>query len=406
LSDPIAIDRRIAEFQHAVKAGDDQALKTFWEEAASGGAPLVEQDGDHSLVTYIWRGDGSTRRVQLHAPVDRSGEDVHELVQLPGSDLWHVSFRLRNDYYGTYKFEVFDSENAGEGVEHPDPFNTAVYIEPADPDRSDFNVDDVDSVVALADAPERPWENADVPAGATRQFAIQRKILGNQRRVWIYRSPGHDFADGDTPVLIVLDGRYFVHAIRAPQVLDYLLDAGQIPGLAAVFVDNPGKTWEEGDAIRSKELACHAPFSNFLADELLPWLQTEHGLKASPSRTIVAGGSLGGLAAAHAVLARANAFKNALSMSGSFWWGPDRNWEWLARAVTGFESTPRRFFIEVGAHESAPRPNGYTGQVLASRHLSDVLLAAGHEVTYVEEMHGHDSIAWQKGLGDGLRALI
>lgn len=116
-------------------------------------------------------------------------------------------------------------------------------------------------------------------------------------------------------------------------IMDNLLAEGAIQPLVAVMVDNPGRTWQESMAIREKELSCHAPFADFLAQELRPWLRQTCALTADPAQTIVAGGSLGGLAAAFAALTHPESFGSVLSMSGSFWWRPDgeEEWEWLTR---------------------------------------------------------------------------
>lgn len=154
-------------------------------------------------------------------------------------------------------------------------------------------------------------------------------------------------------------------------------------------------------------MSCHRPFADFLAQELLPWLRRTCALTTNPAQTILAGGSLGGLAAAFFALAYPDYFGSVLAMSGSFWWWPDdeMEWEWLTRQFAIREYLPLRFYLEIGLLESSPTATGFPGQLLANRHLQDVLQAKRYEVIYEEQMHGHDSMPWAGVLGKGLIAL-
>ena len=49
---------------------------------------------------------------------------------------------------------------------------------------------------------------------------------------------------------------------------------------------------------RLRELLLHAPFNEFLTQELVPWARENYHISSDPSKTIVGGSSAGGLAAA------------------------------------------------------------------------------------------------------------
>ncbi len=100
-----------------------------------------------------------------------------------------------------------------------------------------------------------------------------------------------------------------------------------------------------------------------------------------------------------------------LSQSGSFWWKPghDEEFERLARQYVSSPTLPLRFYLEVGLLESGPGlPAGSQspGQILANRHLRDVLQAKGYPVHYSEFNGGHEWICWRGSLADGLLALL
>jgi enterochelin esterase family protein len=162
-----------------------------------------------------------------------------------------------------------------------------------------------------------------VPAGRVETQRLRSTILGNERRVWAYTPPG--YADGaPCDLLIMFDGSTYTQAIPAPVILNNLHAAGRIAPLVAIMIDSLD------EPTRDVELACHAPFVAFLADELLPWARDRYHI---PGRAIVGGSSYGGLAAAFAARERPDLFGKVLAQSGSFWWRPagDAEHEWLAR---------------------------------------------------------------------------
>lgn len=398
---------RLNQLAKALEKGDKVALALFWREVQQKGTPLIEPDREKtgfSLVTFLWRAVTETKRVIVQIAVDGTGQDEHVMIRLPQTNLWYATFRLRNDYRGAYKFVITDEK--GQALEQHDPFNPKTFVEPKDETRPDHAEDDIDSVVRLPAAPEPYWTEPrhGISRGTVEQHLFKSEILNNERRLWIYTP-----STGVPPAgcLVVFDGRFFNFAVRVPLILDNLLAEGEIPPLTAVMVDNPGQTWQESMAIRDKELSCHAPFADFLAQELVPWLRQTCALTANRAQTILAGGSAGGLVAAFVAMQYPDIFGSVLSMSGSFWWRPDGEgeWEWLTRQFASRELAPLRFYLEVGLLESHPTSSGFPGQILANRHLRTVLQAKGHELIYEEQMHGHDSTAWPGVLGKGLLAL-
>ena len=401
---------RLKQLSRELARGDDAALDLFWQEVQQKGTPLVETDKekrDFSLVTFLWRAATGAENVVVQIAVDGTGQDVHAMSRLPQTDLWYATFRLRNDYRGAYKFFVTDEKE--QDVEQHDPFNSNTFVEPKDETRPDHAEDDIDSIIRLSTAPEPYWTppHSGIARGVVKLHFFKSEILNNERRIWIYHPPPTGTVGPPAGCLVVLDGRFFNFAVRVPMILDNLLAEGAIRPLTAVMVDNPGQTWQEAMDTREKELSCHAPFADFLAQELLPWLRQTCVLTDDPAQTIVAGGSMGGLAAAFVAMQYPDIFGSVLAMSGSFWWRPDgdEEWEWLTRQFARRQFAPLRFYLEVGLLESRPSATGFPGQLLANRHLRNVLQARGHDVNYEEKMHGHDSSPWPEVFGTGLLAL-
>ena len=154
-------------------------------------------------------------------------------------------------------------------------------------------------------------------------------------------------------------------------------------------------------------LPCYPPFSDFVAQELVPWLQDAYHVTTNPRRMVLAGASVGALAAAFAARQYPGTFGSVISMSGSFWWKPEGKgeWEWLSRQFARGPLLPLRLYLAVGLLESWPNASGFPGQLLANRHLRNVLEAKGYEVHYEEGMYGHDAAVWPEVLPKGLIRL-
>lgn len=178
--------------------------------------------------------------------------------------------------------------------------------------------------------------------------------------------------------------------------LDNLIAAGEIPPLVAVLpdaVDLP---------TRRAELSCHAPFVDFLTDELLPWAARHQPVTDDPRHTLIAGQSLGGLTAVYATHHAPWRFGMAASASGSFWYAPteapDNQQGWLNRRLRESDQLPARVHLSAGAHEEL--------LLRYNRELRDILRARGCPLRYTEFNGGHDYACWRGLLAEALRELL
>ncbi|CAM5660764.1 hypothetical protein SCYAM73S_05222 [Streptomyces cyaneofuscatus] len=143
---------------------------------------------------------------------------------------------------------------------------------------------------------------------------------------------------------------------------------------------------------RMEDLACSAPFVDWLADTLLPWVEQEYrGRGGRGAHGAVAGQSAGGLTAAFAAFQRPDRFGLALSQSGSFWWpDDDREGEWLTGQYAWAERRPVTLHLEVGRQEWM--------LLEENRRFRNILRARGYDVRYREFNGGHDYACWRGGL--------
>ena len=255
------------------------------------------------------------------------------------------------------------------------------------------------SYVSLPRAPSERWieDRADIAHGSIRGHKLPSAILSGERSLDVYATPGFSAGDGVTPVLIFFDGEESRIPLKVPTILDNLYAERLIPPMIAVFLSQPYES-------READLGCNEATSLFLVDELLPWVRQEYKVHTAAGRTILAGASLGGLAAAYAALQHPREIGRVLSQSGSFWWGKtDAEPEWL---TAQFGSRPKvnvKFYLDVGLRETA---GGAISQLETNRRLRDVLRTKGHQVIYREFNGTHAYPCWRAGLADALRDLL
>jgi len=241
-------------------------------------------------------------------------------------------------------------------------------------------------------------------AGRIDEHRIASRVLGRERRVWVYTPPGYT-SKSDYDLLIAFDGEEYLSAIALPTMLDTLLEERKAPAFVAVLIDN------ESGAARLDDLGNRSKFADFLAGELLDWVRARWRVTRDPSRTIVAGSSAGGLAAAYAAFRHPEVFGNVISQSGAFWRGNEASneapWEWLTSQYASGPKKNVRFYLDVGAMESRGALGGAAPSILeANRRLRDVLRKKGYELAYVEVPEGtHSPESWRLRLPAAIATL-
>ena len=403
---PTARSPRVAALADRVNNGDGGAVPAFWAEVGERGTPLVEpHDADTRAVTFLWRGAARTVLLLANKLFDRANPRDALMRQVPGTDVWHLTYRLPADWRGSYQIAATGTEPADDdelralaAAGRPDPFNPAVLPQPdGAPDKS---------VAELPDAPPRHHlgPRPGTPTGTVTAHRIGGPHPGGERDAWLY-APAQPAAPvagpvADQPVapvavqlplLVLLDGEIWARRLPVFPMLDNLIADGTIPPLAAVVLAAGGRI------TRFTEYPCDDRFAAYLAEDVTPWAADRLGATADPAATIVAGQSLGGLAAAYAAYRAPHRFGNVLSQSGSFWWPNAPGAEWLTARYAAADRLPLRFHLEVGRDE-------WTG-IGPNRRLRDALNAKGYPVTYTEYSGGHDQACWQVGLAGALHAL-
>ena len=414
------VSPRLAALQRDLKAGNQSALETFWQEVNKSGTPLVETikgNEKNALVTFLWRSKEPTHVVIL----SDFGANVASLTltRLTTTDVWYKTYRLPNDSRFLYQFSVDDPEFPFEG-EAESKYPTQSQPDPLNPRRYDYAKPMIFSIVELPAAPslELSTPNPDVPRGVVRRFGetLKSRILGNERSIFVYQPPGYS-KTAATPYPLLIFGASYINQTRLPVILNNLIAKRRIPPVVAVFIAFPPSS--AGQNLQDEEESGDKPLGDFIAKELLPWVRERVNVTNDPRRIVIGGASAGGHSAAFVALQHPEAIGNVIAQSGAFWRGightafywaapeHDDGREGFARAVASSPVAAARFYLTVGRLENGTAFNdGRISALQASRHVRDVLLAKGYNVTLRETGGGHDPYNWESALPDALVALL
>lgn len=380
----------ISNLLHDVRAGHVDAVPAFWARIERLGAPLVEAtDSGSSLVTFVWRGSAATRNVVVVDGVAVAVGGVNpvdsEMTNVPGTDLWYRTYKVRNDARFVYKLSENDSLQS---FVDPNRSSPHVVADPLNPHLFPTG----QSYVELPDAPVQTLATRAAPrAGVVTQETFHSDLLRNDRRVWVYTPPGFKMTAGRYPLVIVFDGVGYTQWVPVPRILDNLIADRRIAPTVAVML---------GGAASDRDEICSSRFADFVATELVPWMQRQYRATADARRTVIGGSSLGALTATCAALRHPEVFRNVLSQSGSYWWAPmgDPSAEWVKHRVAESARLPLRFYLEVGQME-------IPDQQQSNHALRDVLRAKGYRVNYHEFNGNHTYLQWRGSFGAALESL-
>jgi enterochelin esterase-like enzyme len=422
---PAAESRRIQALLASIQRGEKKSVNSFWEEVRKTGGPLIEPiagDRDNMAVTFLWRGTPDTRNVMvLWIPYAGVVPDEYLMARLGETDVWYKTIKVDRKMRLAYtlapnaaRLRPLSLGIDGDAITmiataaRPDPLNPKLYrVDPESVDAPEYRGN---SVLEMPDAPPQPYiaSRPGVPVGRVGKHQFKSAALKNEREIAIYLPPQYSPRAEPYPLLVLFDEEAYLSLVPTPTILDNMIAQGRIPPVIALLVGNA-----KGD-VRDRELLCNPGFTAALVTELLPWAHGLYNFTSDPRQTVVAGSSLGGLAAACAGLWHPETFGNILAQSGAFHRAPPSASDagesssepnWLVRQFISSPREPLRFYLDAGSAEF--NATGSADAILfCTRTLRDVLQAKGYEVHFQEFVGGHDYLSWRGTLADGLIALM
>lgn len=183
---------------------------------------------------------------------------------------------------------------------------------------------------------------------------LDSKILGETRTVFVRTPASYDRGGRAYPVIYMTDGERQLTHLAA--LADFLLREGRMPEVIIVGIGNTDRTRDltptkiaafggGGQAIPVPTSGGGERFLDFIASELMPWVETNY--RTQPYR-VFAGHSFGGLLAMHAFLTRPALFNAVIAVSPTLTWD-DRHLyrraeEWAKKPA----AWPRTLLMSVG----------------------------------------------------------
>ena len=331
--------------------------------------------------------------VFVHPDPDRelSGVRLWQDLGIPGIDLafapvpagWELRLPRPSVHRIEYLFEVRDAN--GDTGRLPDPGNPLVVPGP-------FGEH---SVLTLPGYTAPAWLDAPVVDSRTEQMTVADTTLGSlELLVW---SPADAEPEESLPLLVAHDGPELTEYAALDTYVGALIANGAVPRMRLALV-GPGE--------RNVWYAADLDYAAALVHRVLPAVRAAF---ACGPDVVLAGASLGGLAALHAEWSHPGTFAGLFCQSGSFFTQETDPQESefsgfaavsaFVRRVHGAKTPPST--PHVGLTCGSAEENVHNNWVLAAQ-----LDALGVEVSFAESPDAHNFTAWRDVLDPQLTTLL
>ncbi|MGA0558649.1 alpha/beta hydrolase [Larkinella sp. VNQ87] len=147
-------------------------------------------------------------------------------------------------------------------------------------------------------------------------------FLNRSVRLDVVLPPAFDGADQRFPVLYLNDGQD-LERLQMISRLNSLYAQQAVRPFVLVAIHASDRIQEYGIATQADYLhrgAKAGAYTNFVLQELLPYIHKHYSVSDDPAQAVFAGFSLGGLSAFDLVWNHPERFRKAGVFSGSFWW--------------------------------------------------------------------------------------
>ena len=188
------------------------------------------------------------------------------------------------------------------------------------------------------------------PAGTVTRLVLKSDVLGEERTVLVRTPVGYETNKLSYPVLYMTDGD--AHMTHTASTIEFLTRNGRIPELIVVGVTNTDRT---RDLTPVKSTDKRFPtgggadnFLKFFETELIPHIEKEY--RVQPYR-ILAGHSLGGLFAIHAMITKPGLFNSFIAVSPSLGWENGEELKRVADSLKKQKEMKTTLYVSVGNEE-------------------------------------------------------
>lgn len=261
--------------------------------------------------------------------------------------------------------------------------------------------------------------------GDLRIRPLTSKIFNNTRSIRVLLPPGYDAAENRNkryPVLYMLDGQNLFDAClsdvshaewQVDETVYRLIREKAIPEMIVVGIDHAGVKrayeflpYRDYAGNPEEQEPAGKKFPDFLATEVLPFVNKEYRTLTGHDNTGIGGSSYGGVATLYALMARPQTFGFGLIESPTIWVGMGQ----LVRDTSPLVAFPGKVFMGFGAAELPEEGPGrkrmlaLLDQVVANFQAADY---DDRSFRYVLEPDAkHTESAWAKRFPDAMKFLF
>jgi enterochelin esterase family protein len=336
--------------------------------------PLI---GSGSTI-FFWR--GAAWSVLLTSDLTNwQPENALPLQKVPGTDLWWVDLPLASNARILYRFLVNE-------VEEADPRNP----------RTLQTERGIVSELVMPGYQATTQDRGNHAAGSLHEHTLTSAQMGQTRTFFVYQ-PASQLVGAHYPTLYLYDGSDWLTLGQAQRLLDTLIGSRVIPPVITIFVP---------PIDRRTEYLPGSSLADFVAQEVVPFVQQRYKAASEASRTLVGGTGTGGRAALDTALRYPELFGGVLGQSAVFSADDQAT---FTPAIRRLSPHQMRFFLVAGQYGTlAPEPGSPVQHDVAEmqQRLTRILQARNLPVRAIERPEGQGWGLWSATFGEGVAWLL
>lgn len=339
-----------------------------------------EINGENALFFYR---DSVAKSVNLFGDPTRWKEPGIEMKNIKGTSVFYLNQKFETNARLKYRFKI---QGKGDIV---DPFNKKPIEKSVFGKESILEMNDYSSFYKET----KYYEN--IAHGKMVVKNIQNNtIFGSKdkkRKIQIYLPPNYN-EKTKYKTMYFCDGSDYVNTSKIPNVLDYMINKGEIEPIVAVFVD-----WIERDNEYINET--RKDYLEFLTDELIPMMESEFSLISDREGRVAVGPSNGGVFVTYVGAVASDKFRYILNQSGGPDFGAFGTINWGMKYEK--ENLPIKVFSVAGKYE---KDYNRDGAKKFHEYLKNNPTIIGEK--YVLYPEGHTYTMWGDSFREGILWLL
>ncbi len=351
------------------------AVDTFWTELVAAQQVPYTQGNQAAL---LYRGPAGS--VAFAGDFNGWNPNQSPGTQVPGTDLWYRAGPLPTDARVDYKI-------VRDGSWILDPVNPLQQW-------SGFGPNSELRMPAYV-FPTETVRDPSTPRGQlSGNVRLTSTVLNTDVNVRIYTPHGYTPID-ELPVVYFTDGHEYLddRLGAAVTVLDNIIAAQDLRPTIAVFIDPRDPNTNANRRTDQLGGSGKAAFADFIADELVPYVDGNYGTAESADDRVILGTSLGGLFSAFMGARHPDVIANLVIQSPAFWFD--------SSIYSAYQNNPTLAdALRIHMHTGTINDDG------GATNMAGILNANGYDYHFETISQGHSWGHWKGQIDDALIDLI